>query len=423
MTLFIRGFIFSLLIPWSLQAMTLSDFENRARERNPQLRAARQAWKVLDAQSGVAGAFPDPTFTYISEKFPSGMDGTAAESVQHYRVEQPLPFPGKLSKEKLMKHHEALIAETAYDELEREILTQVRQKVYQLALTDRSIALADQSVAVLKNALTSSQTRLSSGQSSTADVFMAQTELRRMENLAYEQHQARLLAQIDLNTLLNDPTDKSLDPLMPPPLQELPMDLAALQVLAVRHSPWIMNGHHEKLHSQAMIDRSRLEYAPNFGLMVERETAPAGPAGRQIGVSMTFPLWLERPWGTMKAAREHALETEAIVEDRTNLVHRMVHAEFIQFNTHLTKARRYQEGIVPSAENTLQVVRQQYASGQTDFLRFLEAFRSWLNARLEYEEEIYQYGHHWAELERWIGADILYDGGGAREKAGEGAKS
>src|SRR5438552_1355402 len=154
------------------------------------------------------------------------MNGVDHEHVKHYRVEQMIPFPGKLTNESRMKYHEALIQEAKYRATALEVFRDVKARYYQLFLTDRLIALGQQSVDVMKQALGSAQARLASGQASAADAFMAETELKRMENQLYEQKQARTLLEIELNTLLNQATDTPLGLAAPPELKDLPVGLA-----------------------------------------------------------------------------------------------------------------------------------------------------------------------------------------------------
>jgi hypothetical protein len=54
----------------------------------------------------------------------------------------------------------------------------------------------------------------------------------------------------------------------------------------------------------------------------------------------------------------------------------------------------------------LSIARELYASGQEDFLRLLEAFRTWIQTHNEYQDKLYQYGQHWSELERWVGVPL-----------------
>src|SRR5206468_7588230 len=102
----------------------------------------------------------------------------------------------------------------------------------------------------------------------------------------------------------------------------------------------------------------------------------------------------------------HLLETEATSQGMQNMVMKMVHMEFTETNTHLTMARNYEKDILPTAQSNLKIARHQYASGRGDFLRVLEAFRAWIEAHNEYQEQLYNYGEHWSLLERWVGIDL-----------------
>ena len=388
---------------WAADSLSLPAILLRARDHNPEILAARHGWKVKLEEVSPTRAWPDPTFTFTDEKFPSGMAGVDPEHVTHYRIEQMIPFPGKLSNESRMKYHEALIEEAKYRATTLEVLRDVKARYYQLYLTDQLIALSQESVAVMKQALKAAQARLASGQTSASDAFMAQTELRRMENMLLEQQQARILVQIELNTLLNQATDTPLGAAQPPELREVPVELPALKKLAAFDNPLYLAAMHEINHSRATMTHHRLQFLPDFGIMAERETADAGPAGRQIGISVTFPLWLQRPIGLYQSAKEHLSEAEASSQAMRNRVLKNIHAEYTETNTYLSQTRNYEASILPSALSALKTTRQQYASGQGDFLRLLEAFRTWIQTHNEYQNKLYQYGLHWSELERWQG--------------------
>jgi cobalt-zinc-cadmium efflux system outer membrane protein len=388
------------------EALSLSAVLLRARDNNPDIQAARQAWRAKEADIRPAGTWDNPTFSYTDENFPSGVAGVPTEKIRHYRIEQMIPFPGKLTGEARMKYHEALIAESEYRAKLLEVLRDVRMRYYQLYLTDQQILLAAQSVDILKDALRTAQARVGSNQSSTSDIFMAETELGKMNNALFEAQQARLLVQFQLNRLLKQSTDTPLGLAQPPELKDLPVALADLQTLAHRNDPSYLAAIHEIEHAQAMLTRTKLNYAPDFGLMYEREESPDGPAGRQIGISVSFPLWLQRPWGQVESAKAHILEAEANSQSMQDEVDQMVHMEFIETTTHLRLSRNFINAILPSAASNVKIARQQYASGQSDFVRMLEAFRSWIDVHDSYEEELYHYGEHWSELERWTGVDL-----------------
>ena len=206
--------------------------------------------------------------------------------------------------------------------------------------------------------------------------------------------------------LLNQPTETAVGRAAAPALVDLPLTLDQFRHVAQNNAPEYMTAMHELNHAHAMTTRNRLAWAPDFGIMYERETADAGDAGRQIGLNVTFPLWFSRPWNLSKAAEEHELEARASSEAMQNEVLKMIHTEITEVQTHLGLARNYETGIVPSATSSLRIARQQYASGRGDFLRLLEAFRTWIEAHNQYQDQVYHYAEHWSELGRWLGIEV-----------------
>jgi cobalt-zinc-cadmium efflux system outer membrane protein len=118
------------------------------------------------------------------------------------------------------------------------------------------------------------------------------------------------------------------------------------------------------------------------------------------------PLWLTRPFGDLREARAHLEETEAMARSMRNEVSKMVAVELTEVNTHLGMARNYRDTVVPSAESALKLARRQYESGSGNFLRLLEASRTLIAVQTEYYTQLYNYGEHWAQLERWVGSPL-----------------
>src|SRR4051812_27053095 len=77
-------------------------------EKNPDIAASRQAWKAAEARIAPSRAWPDPMVSLSREKFPAG------DRTNHLKLEQGIPFPGKLRAEGAMNHHEARIAESRH---------------------------------------------------------------------------------------------------------------------------------------------------------------------------------------------------------------------------------------------------------------------------------------------------------------------
>ena len=108
----------------------------------------------------------------------------------------------------------------------------------------------------------------------------------------------------------------------------------------------------------------------------------------------------------MRSAQAHQAEAQGTADAMLTMVTKSIHMEFIETNTHLQLTRNYQDGILPAAQSSTRISRQLYASGRGDFVRLLESLRTWIEANVAYQEQLYHYAEHWSELERWVGIDL-----------------
>jgi outer membrane protein TolC len=407
------------------EKLSLDQVLSLAREKNPDISAARKAWEAAKSRVAPARAWPDPMLSLSREKFPDG------ERTDHLMVEQDIPFPGKKTTEGAMMRHEALIAESRYRAKALEVLAQARILYYRLYRADQLIKQLGQTVDLMKTTLRVSQSRLqapggssglsdatgmgmgggsamgsgSSGQMG-ADVFSLMAELSQMENMLFEEKQDRILVSLELNTLLNRPLDTPLGMASAPVLADLPLPLPEVLAMTGASGPMYQQAMHEERHARAMLARARLAFAPDFGVFYDRMKEGDGMRGSEAGARVSVPLWITRPLGELKEARTHRDEAGASAQAMRNEALKMTAMEFTETQTHLTLARNYQTAVLPAAESAFKLSRRQYESGGGNFLRLLESLRTYIDAQTEYHNQLYHYGEHWALLEQWVGAPL-----------------
>jgi outer membrane protein, heavy metal efflux system len=427
-----------LLIPslnaQSPEPLSLEQVLHLAEEKNPDIQAARKSYEAARAAIAPARAWPDPMLSISREKFPEG------DRMNHLMVEQDIPFPGKKRAEGAMKRHEALIAEARYRAKTLQVLAEARILYYKLYRTDQLIQQLSQNVDVMKATLRVAQTRLqspapqksggpsslqspgmsmggsaqpmgtssmgSSAQTMGADIFSLMTELGRMENMLFEEKQMRTMLAYGLNALLDRDLNTPVAQTSTLELADIPRPLPELLKLTGQHGPMYLSALHEERHARAMLTRSRLGFAPDFGVMYDRMTGAGGMKGSEAGVRVMVPLWVSRPVGELKEAKAHLHEAEAMAKAMRNEAFKMVSMEFTETNTHLTQARNYRDSIIPSAQSAFKLTRRQYESGGGNYLRLLESVRTLISVQTEYYNQLYHYGEHWALLEQWVGAPL-----------------
>jgi outer membrane protein, heavy metal efflux system len=384
--------------------LVLSDVLREARERNPDVAAARRRWETASARVSPGRTLPDPMVGVSRETF-SGAD------MDRLMFRQDVPFPGKLRSEGNMLYHEAQAAEADYKAKALEVHARAKIGYYRLFRADQLVRRLEGDVELMRAALRAVRARFGAGSqelSSPAageDVFGLMAELGKMENMLLQETQERRLASIELNTLLSRDPGAEVGTPAGPALVDVPRSLEELLDLARANDPMYHKALHEERHSRSRLSRARLGFLPDIGLAYDRISA-GGRTGKEVSVSLTVPLWLTRPLGELKSARAHSEEAAASAEAMRNEVVRMVSSELVETRTHLSLARNYESTILPSAEGALKLARRRYESGAGDFLRLIEALRTYLSAQFEYFNEVYHYAEHWAMLEQWVGVPL-----------------
>jgi len=96
-------------------ALRLADVLAEARERNPEIRAARERARAAAAVPPRVSAYDDPTLAYEAWNIPESLRLDRSDN-NIFRVSQRIPFPGKRTLAGTVAEHEA---EMARREIER----------------------------------------------------------------------------------------------------------------------------------------------------------------------------------------------------------------------------------------------------------------------------------------------------------------
>ena len=388
-------------------AATLESLLEQARSGNPAILAARKRWESAEALVLPARTWRDPVIGLHREDFPAD-----SERSIHYSVEQEVPFPGKLSTESRMRHHEAGIAREEYRARELEVLSEVKVHYHKLLYLDRTAAALRKDAEVLRGIVRVAQSQVSAGRAGAEEALIAQTNLKQVENAAFEREQQRAIEEEDLNALLGAPPGSRRALSGTEGLPDVPAVPESLADMARETSPTYLGTLHMARHAELMTVKGRLGFAPDFKLSFEKERFQRRADETLYGLSLTIPLWFWRPMGELRSAREHTAQALAEVQDARNAVFKELYKEYTEVRLHRSLALSYAGEILPLAEGALKIAQKNYETGRTDFPKLAYAVRNLLEAQMKYYEEAYHYGEHWAMLERIVGREL--PAGGAR---------
>ncbi|HNA60337.1 MAG TPA: TolC family protein [Elusimicrobiota bacterium] len=391
---------------------TVDELLNRVEQFNPELRAARGEAEAAAARADRAGVWPNPVLGFSKEKIPAG------DRMTHWRGEQEIPFPGKPTQERRMGRHEAASAEARARLKTLEFRTEARDLAARLRRSEAVTSLIGQEIESLDALVASLRARLSAGRggssgmggaasgSPAADLFSLEAERGRMENMLREERQEGRAARLRLNQLLDRSLDGPIVVSAPPALLPPAQPLEALLETSKTESPMLALARHERGHARAQRTQAALAWMPDLAVMVDEQKMDTGESGRELGVSLSVPLWISGPGADNREARRHRAAADDAARAMTVEVERQLRTEHAEVLARLESARAYERSIRPAAQSALDLVRRQYESGRGEFARVLDALRSRLAVETEYQEALAQVANHWGMLEEWVGAPL-----------------
>jgi len=375
---------------------------------NPGLEAAYWRWKAALEKAPQARALPDPGFAYTYNKEIESRMGGAEQS---YSLTQGVPWFGKLE---LGAEAAGAAAQRAQQEYESERLSlayRVKSAYYEYYYLRRSLAVTEENLVLLRGLEEAARTKYESGIATQAAVIRFQVDIGRAED------QLRSLRDLQgplagkLNAAMNRAVEAPLA--WPEALPEAEAEFAEEELLEALGS-----SNPDLAALEAEIEKTRKErelakknYYPDFMLgvtyMDTRESSMPGTMSEndllEGMVGITLPIQVEK---YRAAEREAYFAYQAAVQARAEQEKSLgadLRVTIYEYRDAVRKIDLYRNGLLPKAEQALQVVQQEFATGEGQFLDLIDAVRMLLEFQLEYERAKVDKQLKIAEIERITG--------------------
>lgn len=378
--------------------LVLEDVLDEARERNPEIAAARRKWEVEKALIWAVKSWPDPE---VGVEF-------WGRNEKWYDVSQTIPFPGKLALKGKAQAHEAEREFELYQAKEKEILQKVKAAYYAYFLVRRQIEIFESSVDLLKNFARVAESKYSVNEVTQSDVLKAQVEYSKSLNALVTLKQEKESAQAELNALLDRRPHDALGKPAEPDLPPLELDYEGLERVALESRPELHAARHHVDHMKAELRSTKADFLPDTTVQYTRRVFDDMKDDNVVMVKWNVPiLWFWRQGSEVKAARkakEVAEEELRLAETTTRLD---VKTMLVKVQTARRLVELYKTSVIPQAEAALHAATKGYESGRVGFLDLIDSERSWLEFQMEYYGHLAQYWSYLAALERVLGRDLL----------------
>jgi len=386
----------------------------QAMTNNPEVRASEERWRMSVERARQAGALEDPMMMFriqnalIRDPLDFGRDVMTAKVIG---LSQKLPFFGKRDLMKEEAGYEAEAERWVVEERRLELRRMVKETWYQIYLVDRSLETVTATITLLDDLIRLAESMYGVGKTGQQEVFQAQLERSKMEEMRIGLEQKRTSLVATLNTLAYRPpaTVIPLIPKMNVPVVTL--SAAELERLALAHRPALKS-------LQAKIDKSasgeklaEKEFYPDFTVALEymqREPAMDTPGDDMYGAQLTFNLPIQQDWrrakvAEMQASRRMAVQELAAVQNQIRLA---VSDGLAQLERSRKLIRLYDKGLLGQAGGAVESTLAAYRTDKAKFSEVLASRMTLFNSEREYHGAMAEHQMQLAVLENVVGTPL-----------------
>jgi outer membrane protein TolC len=362
------------LPPFTTHA-TLDDFLTYALLNEPQIEAAYFDWAAAVENITVGRSLPDPELTFqmdIADVITSVMPGFL----------QQFPGPGKL---RLQAEVASAESEARYFDFENAVLQTafaVKRGYYQLWFLDEKIRIDREMLHLLSDLEQSARAQNSVGKGTLQDVYRAQIEQDQLATEITNLEDSRTPMLAEFKAALGM-TNGQPDPPPPARWEATIVDLSPEQLLATAfaRNPRLKAMEAGVRQAQASLELAVKSKTPDFslGLMADAKLAPV--LYRPLA-GVTLPLWRDK----IAAEIAGAQAAQRAAEVRLTAGQIALGVDFAEKSYDYRQIVRsltlLEQQLIPKAQQSLEIARSGYLSGQIDFFNLMDTERTLLQFRL-----------------------------------------
>jgi len=391
----------------------LEMYVRMALEQNPELKALDFLYRSETEKSRETGMLPDPELginydfnPMMSESFP----GRFSVSVM-----QMFPWFGTLQARRELQMASAGADRAAIDIRRLELLEEVRMTWFDIFEMHHHIDVTWENLQLLRDLEKLVEVRYETARAGQADILRIQMEEQRLRNRLSDQEGMLISLTASFNALLNRNPVAAV--FVPDDIVRRDYSYSSVQARSLARS---RNPVFENLSARErelrMRDRiARLDGRPSFGLGLEVMGRDFGPMSMNPDATESFigmatirlPIYRGR---TRSQQRQVGEEIKALDQLRFQAENRL-DAELLSA---LEDARRFDRAIllhevelIPRAEQALEILREEYASGNVRFDELLQIQRELLDLEMDRVEAIAGQNRAVIRMEILMGIDGL----------------
>lgn len=387
---------------------------------NPNLAQMKERYLALANVPSQVGSLPDPMISVNAMNLPTDSFDRRQEAMTQIQigVSQAFPFPGKLGLKEGAAEFDALAARYQADEVQLQLVKQVKTYWWQLYYLDRALETADLNKSLLKQFITVAKTKYETGAGLQQDVLLSQLELSKLMDQVITLKAVRRHQAIRLNILIDQPPNKRL--VLPRTVQTTLHALPNEQVLyekAESKRPRLRQSTAQMDAAKTRLNLAKRDYFPDFKLGVTYSDRtgdnPAFVGGSRadflsVMIGVKVPLYANSKQAkAVKQKRHELLKNRYVLAEEKTAAKGEVSSAVTDYNQAKEQFSLFGTGIVPQAQQTVKSMLAGYQVSEVDFLNLIRAQVTLFNYELQYWKALSDAKQALAHLEAAIGEDVI----------------
>ncbi|HKK20735.1 MAG TPA: TolC family protein [candidate division Zixibacteria bacterium] len=387
----------------------LNDYLNYAEASNPAVKAAFYSWKAKERQISIDHSLPDPQLSYTN-MFENGGTFTDFEK-EKFGLSQMFPWFGTLGARKDVASGAAAAAYNKYEAEKLKVFYMVKAAYYSYYLLGREISITQDNFDLLTFWEKVLRARYAASMASQPDLIKVQVELGNLENNLTSLHAKQTVAESSLRAVLNLPDSVRLP--FPDTVEnfEAPIEASSIRADAFASNPDLQSMQNMIASAKASINVASKESYPSFMLGAMYTKQPAMGSIKmypwEVNVGVSLPIWFGRNKAKREKARAMFNSAQESYADSRNQLSAYVDKVVFEYQDADRRRQLYGTGLIPKAQQALDVTYASYQADNTDFLSLLDAERQLLNFQLAYETSLATQATKLAEIEMLTGKEQL----------------
>ena len=358
--------------------VTLDELIAVAMGNNPAIRESLTQAAAARAKAYQASLYPNPVLATGAPQL------TGGQSQYNIFASQDIVTKGKLRLDTAAASGTAREAEFSAVRTRFEVLTTVRQRFYTTLAAQRRADVLHELLEIARKSKDVGDRLLKGGVGTRTDVLLLDIELDRsvvsLQNAdtMVDANRRQLIAALGVPNLAVSRLAGDLEAKTPA------YDMIAVEQGVVSRNALARSAEVEIGRSQILLERARVEPFPNVNFLGGFQYQVNEPHQQGLyQVTMTVPLW-NRNQGNIRAAEQSVGTAMAQLGRVRNDLSNQTAAAIGRYLSAQQSVDRYEQQILPKAQETQRITQNLYGEGELDFLRLLQAQRTLIEANLGY---------------------------------------